>query len=91
MRLKATDRFTIYKVAEGKVPEALIDFPQYLRKLVIWIEKLYSDIAEKVNWLIGLDPIKVTTDYTAKERRLILIDASANAVNVTFISTSPLI
>jgi len=53
-KLKTENRFIIYKTAKGWVPPSLEDLPQYLRKLVIWIEGLYSDIARRANWNLGL-------------------------------------
>lgn len=53
-KLKTTDKFTIFKPEEGRIPPALEGLPGYLRKLVIWIEGLYSDIVTRVNRNMGL-------------------------------------
>lgn len=54
-KLKTEDKFTIFKPGEGFMPDSLKDLSSYLRKLVIWIEQLYSDIASRVNRNMGYD------------------------------------
>lgn len=51
-KLRTTDKFTIYKPGEGRIPPALEEFPSYLRKMVIWAEDMYADIAGRINWLL---------------------------------------
>ena len=43
-RLKETERYTTFK--EGD------DFVEYQRKFLIWVEKMYSETAKRVNWLL---------------------------------------
>lgn len=54
-KLKTEDKFVIFKPGEGTLPKALEELPRYLRRLVIWIEGLYSDIANRVNPNMGYD------------------------------------
>jgi len=55
-KLKTENKFTIFKPPEGtKLPESLEGLPRYLRRLVIWIEGLYSDIASRINRNLGYD------------------------------------
>lgn len=66
-KLETESSFVIFKPAEGKLPEVLKDLPQYLRDFVIWIEKLYSDIAGRVNWLMTNSVEAHTSDDTLTE------------------------
>lgn len=52
-KLKTEDKFVIFEPEEGDLPKTLVKLPRYLRRLVIWIEGLYSDIASRVNRNMG--------------------------------------
>ena len=49
-KLKLENRFPIFKPGEGR--QALEELPAWLRKLVIWAEKNYSDVVTRINWLM---------------------------------------
>ena len=51
-RLKETELYPTFK--EGD------DFVEYQRKFLRWIEKMYSDIAKRVNWLLDPRYIEIT-------------------------------
>lgn len=53
-KLKLIDKFTVFRPEEGDLPKTLTELPVYLRKFLIWIEKIYSDIALRVNRNMGL-------------------------------------
>ncbi len=44
-QLPESERFSLYRTGG--------DLNPYLRKLVYWMEKLYGEIAGRVNWLLG--------------------------------------
>lgn len=46
-KLKIENKYVIFKKGE--------DLQDYLRKMVIWIEKFYADIVTRVNRNVGLD------------------------------------
>jgi hypothetical protein len=52
-KLKIQNRHTIFKPGEGR--QAFKDLSAWLRKLVIWDEKNYTDIASRVNRNMGLE------------------------------------
>jgi len=54
-KLKLVNTYTIFKPEEGDLPKTLLELPTYLRKLVIWIEKIYTDIISRVNRNMGYD------------------------------------
>lgn len=54
-KLKLENKHIIFKPEEGFLPPSLKELPRYLRKLVIWIEGLYSDIVSRVNRNMGYD------------------------------------
>jgi len=66
-KLKTQDKFTIFKPAEGFMPKSLEKLPEHLRKLVIWIESLYSDIVGRINWLMTTNTEAHTADDTLTE------------------------
>lgn len=51
-KLKTEDKFTIFKPDEGRLPGTLEGLPKYLKRLVIWVEGMYKNIAGRVNWLM---------------------------------------
>ena len=51
-RLKETERYRTFK--EGD------DFVEYQRKFLIWVEKQYSEIAKRVNWLLEPRYMEIT-------------------------------
>lgn len=54
-KLKIENKFTIFKPGEGFLPESLKELSRYLRRLVIWMEDIYSDMASRVNRNMGYD------------------------------------
>jgi len=54
-KLKLENKHTIFKPEKGTLPKTLEELPRYLKKLVIWIEDLYSDIVSRVNRNMGYD------------------------------------
>ena len=54
-KLKLENKQTIFKPEEGTLPKTLEELPRHLKKLVIWIEDIYSDIASRVNRNMGYD------------------------------------
>lgn len=66
-KLKIENRFTIFKPKEGTLPKTFEELPKYLRKLVIWIEKIYSDMTGRINWLITNTVETHTSDDTLTE------------------------
>ncbi|MHC4739978.1 MAG: hypothetical protein ACYS9Y_13810 [Planctomycetota bacterium] len=53
-KLKIKNKFKTFKVEEGFLPESLSELEDYLRKFVIWIESMYSDLTLRVNRNMGL-------------------------------------
>lgn len=53
-KLKLIYKFIVFKPEEGDLPKTLTELPVYLRKFLIWIEKIYSDITLRVNRNMGL-------------------------------------
>lgn len=51
-KLKLENRHTIFKPGESRLPPALEELPAWLRKQVIWIEKIYTDLVGRINWLM---------------------------------------
>ena len=64
-KLKEKNKFNIFKEAEGRRP--LEDLPDWLKKLVVWIEKIYSDTAFRINWLMTTTVEAHTSDDTLSE------------------------
>lgn len=71
-RLKTQSRYLTFKlkgdeVDKKKLPKTLEELPRYLRRLVIWIEGFYSDISNRVNWLMTNTVEAHTSDDTLTE------------------------
>jgi len=49
------------------LPPSLEELPKYLRKLVIWVEKIYKEIASRINWLMTNTVEVHTSDDTLTE------------------------
>ena len=58
-KLKTENKYVIFKKGD--------DLLDYLRKMVIWIEKFYADIATRVNWLLTNTVEDHTADDTLTE------------------------
>ncbi len=58
-KLKTENKYVLFKKGE--------DLLDYLRKMVIWIEKFYADIATRVNWLLTNTVEDHTEDDTLTE------------------------
>lgn len=54
-KLKLENKFTIFEPEEGTLPKTLEELPHYLRRFVIWVEKIYSDMTSRVNRNMGYD------------------------------------
>ena len=54
-KLKIQNKFIIFKPEDGNLPNTLEYLPSYLRKLVIWIERIYSDVVSRVTRNMGSD------------------------------------
>jgi hypothetical protein len=66
-KLKLTNKYKTYNTEEGFLPESLSGLEDYLRKFVIWIENIYSDITNRVNWLLTNEVETHTSDDTLTE------------------------
>lgn len=58
-KLKTENKYVIFERGD--------DLQKYLRKMVIWIEKFYKDIATRVNWLLTNTVEDHTADDTLSE------------------------
>lgn len=76
-KLKIQNRHTIFKPGEGR--QALEDLPAWLRKLVIWSEKNYSEIVSRVNYLMTNTVQDHTSDDTLTEHETGIIHSNLGA------------
>jgi len=52
-KLKEKNKFNIFKEdEESRLPRSLEGLPDWLKKLVVWIEKIYTDLVGRINWLL---------------------------------------
>lgn len=65
--LKLENKHTTFKAEEGFMSPSLTELPDYLKKLVIWIENIYRDTTTRVNWLLTNTVEDHTADDTLTE------------------------
>lgn len=70
-KLKSENKYVLFKKGE--------DLQDYLRKMVIWIEKFYANIATRVNWLLTNTVEDHTADDTLTEYETDSIHSNSGA------------
>lgn len=66
-KLKLEDKHIIFKLADGFIPPSLEKLPDYLKGMVIWVEKIYKNITTRTNWLMTNTIEAHTSDDTLSE------------------------
>ena len=70
-KLKTENKYVIFKKGD--------DLLDYMRKMVIWVEKFYADIATRVNWLLTNTVEDHTEDDTLTEYETDSIHSNSGA------------
>jgi len=66
-KLKTKETVKVFKPDDGFLPESLGDLEKYLRSLIIQIERINTDIATRINWLLTNTVEAHTADDTLTE------------------------